>query len=93
MAEAALSLLVKSSWTQVPMASMRKRRRRRRASKALRQRIVRQVRGILAGISSGGQLQFMHTPKGSLGGTTPTQAIFAGRAKAVITAATGFAER
>lgn len=93
MAEEALSLLVESSRTQVPMASMRKRRRRRRISKAARRRILRQVRVILAGICSGGQLQFMHTPKGSLGGTTPMRAILAGRAKAVIIAASGFVER
>ena len=35
----------------------------------------------------------MHTPKGSLGGTTPMRAILAGRTKAVIIAATGFVER
>jgi len=93
MDETALSLPAKLSWTHAPMASMRKRRRRRRASKALRRRILRQVRGILTGTTSGGQLQFMHTPKGSLGGTTPMQAILAGRANAVVAAATGFVER
>jgi len=93
MAEGALSLSVGSTWTQVPMASMRKRRRRWRTSRSVRRRILRQVRGILAGISQGGQLQFLHMPKGSLGGTTPMQAISAGRAKAVIAAATGFVER
>ncbi len=75
------------------MPSMRKRRRRWRASKAVRRRIVGQVRDILAGISQGGRLQFLHTPKGSLGGSTPMQAILAVRAKAVVTAATGFVER
>jgi hypothetical protein len=75
------------------MASMRKRRRRWRTSKAVRRRILRQVQAILAGISQGGQLQFLHTPKGSLGGTTPMQAILSGRARAVVVAATGFVER
>lgn len=75
------------------MPSMRARRRRKRISKAARARVMAAVRSILAPISPGGRLQFLHTSKGSLGGISPMRAISVGRVKAVIIAATGFAER
>ena len=48
---------------------------------------------LLGGLPSGSKLQFFSTPKGSLGGQTPLDALADRRFAAVRRAAQGFAER
>lgn len=47
----------------------------------------------LGELPGGSKLQFFETPKGSLGGLTPLQALHLGQAAAVNVAAEGFASR
>jgi hypothetical protein len=51
------------------------------------------VRRRLADLSTGSRLQFYLTPKGSLNGETPMEALAAGRLDRVLITAEGFAER
>lgn len=52
-----------------------------------------QLRKLLGGLPIGSRLQFYQTPKGSLAGLTPIQALQAGKVADVKRAAEGFRER
>jgi len=56
-------------------------------------RRVESVCKLLGDLPGGSKLQFFTTPKGSLGGRTPLEALASGNLAAVRTAAMGFVER
>lgn len=70
--------------TFVPSFYLDKRYGRRRLASVSRE---------LGGLSGGSKLQFFTTPKGSLGGRTPLEALAGGDAVLVRRAAQGFVER
>lgn len=76
------------------MQFMRKRRRRRwiQNSQLLASRIAK-LRVLLSPLALGSQEQFLRSPKASLSGLTPVQALRRGLVAGVMTAARGFLER
>ena len=60
---------------------------------AYRRRYLYQVSRRLDGLPGGSKLQFFVSPKGSLGGITPLEALRQGSLASVLRAAEGFAER
>ena len=76
------------------MQFMRKRRRRRwiQNGQLLASRIAK-LRVLLSPLAFGSQEQFLRSPKASLSGLTPVQALRRGLVASVMTAARGFLER
>ncbi|MHB1077181.1 hypothetical protein [Thiobacillus sp.] len=63
------------------------------ADPAIERRKLERVSKTLGGLDGWQKWQFFTTPKASLGGVTPLEALKRGRYEKVVTAATGFAER
>jgi hypothetical protein len=76
------------------MQFMRKRRRHRwiQNGRLLASRIAK-LRVLLSPLAFGSQEQFLRSPKASLSGLTPVQALRRGLVASVMTAARGFLER
>jgi hypothetical protein len=76
------------------MVALRKRRRLwRRENRFRLASRVQVVRALLAPLPHGSQNQFLHSPKASLAGLTPIQALRRGLVASVMTAAHGYLER